>query len=126
MGFFSWKTADTNRSISNKYSVCGTFPVYVLCPDGTKIREDNYDGYGNFGGRDIYALFAQWNKPDACKDADGNWLNDLECRNIGIDLAFGEEVVKYPIKIVEDGSLNYNYVGCSERCDCQGYFYDIK
>ena len=33
MGFFSWKTSDTNKSISNKYSDRGALPVYLYCPD---------------------------------------------------------------------------------------------
>lgn len=59
MGFFSWKTSDTNRSISNIYSSKGSFPVYVLIPQefgGGYIEERNYEGYGEFGGVDVYAL----------------------------------------------------------------------
>jgi len=64
MGFFSWKTADTQRSIANMYSSRRTFPVHVLCPDGMVITELYYEGYGKFGGRDIYALVAIWNTPE--------------------------------------------------------------
>lgn len=48
MGFFSWITADTNKSISNAYSRLGTFPVYVLIPQefgGGYIMETEYEGY---------------------------------------------------------------------------------
>lgn len=38
------------------------FETYVLCPDGTAMHEYNYDGYGNFAGRDIYNLVADWNR----------------------------------------------------------------
>lgn len=126
MGFFSWNTSDTHKSISNIYSSRGTFTVYVLCPDGTKIREDDYDGYGDFGGRDIYALVAQWNRPEQCKDENGDWLPDDEIRGLGIDLACYDEdnkKLKYPIKIVEDGNLNYEDVEYSTGCRYQGYFY---
>lgn len=68
MGFFSWKTSDTNRSISNAHSKRGTFNVYVLCPDGTAIPEGNYDGYGVFGGFDIYELVAIWNRDNLTAD----------------------------------------------------------
>ncbi len=127
MGFFSWKTSDTHRSISNIYSSRGTFPVYVLCPDGTKIKEENYEGYGEFGRRDIYALVAQWNVPNKCKDVNGNWLPDEDIRSIGIRIACYDcrnRELKYPIKIVENGNLNYEDVEYSEICECQGYFYD--
>ena len=68
MGFFSWKTSDTNKSISNAYSKRGALPVYVLCPDGTTIYEDEYEGYGVFGGYDIFDLVAEWNKNSATID----------------------------------------------------------
>ena len=58
MGFFSWITSDTHESISNAYSDRGALPVYLYCPDGTKIYEPDYQGYGDFGGHDAYALLA--------------------------------------------------------------------
>lgn len=36
----------------------------VVCPDDTEIIENYYDGYGMFGGYDIYDLVAEWNKDD--------------------------------------------------------------
>ena len=123
MGFFSWKTSDTEESISNVYSERGTFPVYVLFPDGTVLKETDYEGYGVFGGRDIYALLAQWNSIEIF-DEEGNLLSDEELRFVGIKLAFGEEPVKYPIKIVENPNLKYENVKPSEDCEYQGYFYD--
>lgn len=66
MGFFSWKTSDTDRSISNIYSKRDTFPVYVLRPEefgGGYIEECQYNGYGDFDGHDIYELVVDWNKP---------------------------------------------------------------
>ena len=65
MGFFSWKTADTNKSIPNIYAeedfgVKG-FTVYMLSPDGRKWKEAAYEGYGRFGGQDIYLLIAELN-----------------------------------------------------------------
>jgi hypothetical protein len=122
MGFFSWKTSDTHKSISNKYSKKGTFTVYVLCPDGTKLKEKNYEGYGDFGGRDIYALVAQWNRPELCKDKNGNFKSDDECRWLGIDIAYSDELnfsLKYPIKIVENGDLKYEEVEPSLKCSRQ-------
>ena len=54
MGFFSWKTSDTNRSISNVHSGRGTFKVTMLMPYGEKYVESDYEGYGIFGGMDFY------------------------------------------------------------------------
>lgn len=127
MGFFSWKTSDTDKSISNTNSSRGPLSVYVLCPDGSKLYEPQYEGYGVFAGRDVYALVAQWNAPEKCKDEQGNWLSDEEVRDLGIDLACYDKDnarLKFPIKIVENGKLNYEQVGPAMSCDLQGYFYD--
>ena len=34
----------------------------VVCPDDTHIIEPYYDGYGRFGGYDIFELVVEWNK----------------------------------------------------------------
>ncbi len=118
MDCFSWKTADTNESIPNKYSVKRPFTVYLLCPDGMKIREDCYDGYGKFGGEDVYELFVRWNCPEQCT---GNLDTD---RMMGIDFEqFYPEKMKYPIKIVRDPDLNYDDVNPSPMCVLQGFCY---
>ncbi len=62
MGFYSWITSDTGRSIPNIYSERETFPVYLLCPDGSAICEPAYAGYGQLGGRYAYELAAEWNR----------------------------------------------------------------
>lgn len=127
MGFFSWKTSDTKESISNIHSNRGTFPVYVLCPDGKKIKEENYNGYGDFGGQDIYALLADWNLP---KDAperfgeDGKPLHDMDFRLTGIDMEFSGSPLEFPIKIVRNPDLEYDEVEASENCEYQGFFYN--
>lgn len=124
MGYFSWVTSDTNKSICNIYSGKTTFPVYVLCPDQSIIREDNYEGNGIFGGRDIYALVAIWNVPDSCKGDNGEYLEDFNIRDIGLKLVYkGDKDVKYPIKIVENPNLRYDDVITSKTCKYQGYFY---
>ncbi len=64
MGFFSWKDCVTgNQIISREYK-----RVYVLVPKefrkkyGVRISDCCYDGYGHFGGHDIYELIAEWNR----------------------------------------------------------------
>ena len=121
MGFFSWETSDTNKSIPNIYSSRETFPVYLLLPDGGLIKETTYEGYGIFGGKDVYALVANWNVPDLCN---GNESHD---RNIGIDIACAAKQnanLQYPIKFVEDPKLKYKNIAPSKGCKYQGYFYD--
>lgn len=61
MGVFSWKTQDTGRSIVNRYSCIKTFPVIMTDDKGNQYREDNYEGYGVFGGKDYYVLLDEMN-----------------------------------------------------------------
>lgn len=126
MGCFSWITSDTNKSISSYDSCRGSFPVYLLCPDGTKIKEENYEGYGIFGGRDAYALVAIWNIPEACKDEDDNFKPDENIRHLGISIACYDHQnasLQYPLKFVEDKNLSYDEVEASKGCPDQGLFY---
>lgn len=120
MGYFSWKTSDTHKSVSNCDSVRGALPVYLLQPDGEPIFEDCYEGYGVFGGHDVYALVARWNVPEQCNG------DDEHDRMIGIDIACYDEdnaKLKYPIKIVEKPAP-YGEIEASKGCPHQGYFYD--
>ena len=130
MGFFSWKTADTNKSIPNIYAeedfgVKG-FTVYMLSPDGRKWKEAAYEGYGRFGGQDIYLLIAELNglvgedETDLRRSAidmifDGNPSGDFEFAD-----AQGIQVPK----LVEHENVCYEDVGFPENCEFQGYFYD--
>ena len=61
MGFFSWITQDTLESISNRHSFKDTFTVYLVDDKGNKWKEDNYEGYGEFGGKDYYVLLDEMN-----------------------------------------------------------------
>jgi len=61
MGFFSWITSDTNKSIANQYSNRDTFKVHMITEDKQIFTEDNYEGYGVFGGKDIFVLIAEMN-----------------------------------------------------------------
>ena len=121
MGFFSWMTSDTHRSISNRYSSRGALPVYLYCPDGTKIYEPNYEGYGDFGGKDAYALLARWNRPELCTGDD-----DYD-RGIGIQIGCYDRQMarlKYPLKFAESDSLSYDELGPAVECPDQGFFYE--
>lgn len=120
MGFFSWLTCDTNESISNRHSVRGPLTAYALIPKefgGGFLKEENYDGYGVFGGRDIFALVAEWNKPDACTG------DDEVDRMLGIDIYYDQNnPIKYGIKIASK-PMEYEDAEISDDCPDQGYFY---
>ncbi len=136
MGFFSWKTVDKEESISNRYSERGPKEVALLIPEefgGGALIETDYEGYGKFGGRDAYALLAEWN------DLEGYCGEEQKDRILGIQ-AFNEETwnedagrkksgLKYKLKFValedyQQKDCKYeDYEGYSKRCEEQGYFY---
>lgn len=121
MGFYSWRTSDTQKSISNNKSTRGTFPVYLITPENEKILETSYNGYGIFGGQDAYALLARWNVPERCTG------NDEEDRLIGIDIGCDFEdmlKLKFPLKFAENPDCQYNDLPPAFKCEYQGYFYD--
>lgn len=122
MGFFSWITSDTNRSICNGYSARKTFTVYLLQPHGLPtLREDHYEGYGVFGGRDVYALMAGWHGVPLS----GEDTQEERCKGIEIDNPNRDDDDRptYPIKLVENPNLKYEDVEESESCPEQGFFY---
>ena len=113
MGFFSWKTQDTGRSISNSYSSRGTFTVYMINPKtGEVYKEENYDGYGEFGNKDFYELLAE--------------INGQEGRGAGIDIECGNNRENYIFPVLVENLEGWEkYKGRRpENCEFQGYFYD--
>jgi len=61
MGQFSWLDCIDGSQILDDVMV----DVYVLVPEefgGGHIKETYYDGYGHFGGYDVYDLVADWNR----------------------------------------------------------------
>ena len=61
MGFFSYNTCDTQKSIANNYSTRHTFTVHLITEDGQVFTENDYEGYGDFAGKDIFSLTSQIN-----------------------------------------------------------------
>jgi hypothetical protein len=128
MGFFSWNTMDTDKSIANEHSNRNTFRVQMIDNKGNVWTEDNYDGYGRFGGKDFYELLAEMNGFES--DKTGDEYTD-EARGFGINLAFsknngsgvGTEGVYYP-NLIEKASGWVYEMGGPDSCDYQGYFYD--
>ena len=59
-GQFSWMTQDTEQQIGSERE--NTLPfVYMHDDKGNKWLEKNYEGYGEFGGKDYYELLDQMN-----------------------------------------------------------------
>lgn len=86
MGQFSWLDCVTGEQIFDDYER----DSYVLVPRefrdtyGVAITEDCYDGYGRFGGYDIYDLVADWNKKYIDPD---NFTS--RCLNVGSEDNYG-------------------------------------
>ena len=127
MGFFSWKTQDTDESIANNYSNRDTFRVQMIDNAGNVYTEDDYEGYGVFGGKDYYELLAEMN--GVTSDLKGEEYTDY-MRGEGISLAFskdnhsgvGTEGVYYPNLVENTNGWVYEMAG-PDSCDEQGYFY---
>ena len=127
MGFFSWKTSDTDRSIANQYSNRPTFTVHMITEDGQVFTEHDYEGYGDFGGKDFYELVAELNGV-----TEGT---TQEKRLKAIDICFknnpsGDYNGKFKMpKLVEvlpskeNWMKEWNDIPYPETCEYQGYFY---
>ena len=139
MGYFSWKTSDTNKSIPNNNSGKKIFGVKLITPDGKEFIEKNYEGYGDFGGKDIYELIAELNI-----DSNLKWVQDIfeenknkPLRNIGLKITFFENSSGDFTKCFEKGLKmpkittlkykgNFEDIPYPENCEFQGYFYSIQ
>lgn len=109
MGFFSFKTQDTHRSIANKYSARETFEVYMHDNAGNVYREDNYEGYGDFGGVDYYELVAR--------------MNGLKDRDEGITASCGNKPGLLHPNLVQSADWQWRNQE-PENCPAQGFFYE--
>lgn len=136
MGQFSWLDCKSGRQIKDDVRA----DVYLLVPKefgGGHIHEECYDGYGRFGGQDVYELIPIWNKkmvPEILRRSkDGHWhckISEHEAeqmqnfhdgkpcsiplRYIGIIMACYDRdnfALEYPIKITHDERAVY------ERCE---------
>ena len=108
MGFFSWKTQDTDKSIANHYSKKPVFSVTMTDNKGNKWHEHNYEGYGEFDGKDFYELVAE--------------MNGKTGRDAGINIAFSKKPHIQP-NLTED----YEWEWVDEHpktCTAQGFFYE--
>lgn len=123
MGIFSWKTSDTNRSISiSEIDSEHTTSISFMCaPDGRIWEETEYEGYGEFDGKDVYELIAE--------------LNGKTTREEGLDLVFKnnpggefEGAARNGIVVpkffqLKENCKNFDNFPHSRSCEHQGCFY---
>ena len=136
MGNFSWLTSDTNKSIACTYSSREAFTVYLIDNAGNVWREDDYEGYGVFGGKDYYALLAEMNIDhpsftDEFSNVDKNNVDQM--RSIGIAMSYPTDElghytpntkreIQFP-NLCEDPHRKW-FNTEPDNCPAQGIFYD--
>jgi len=126
MGFFSWRTADTDRSIPNRYSGRDTFTVYMRDHKGNMWIEDKYEGYGVFAGKDYYELLAEMNLQKVGSTLVRGDSESMSLREIGLWMEFesGLKTLRYPMLFQNINSTYFD--SKKQKCDScyyQGFFY---
>lgn len=123
-GQFSWFTQDTSAQIGS--DIENKISVYMYDNKGNKWNEPNYEGYGEFGGKDFFDLTAEMNGYSE-KDIIDN--NDL--RQFGIDLAYDKIQTKnqdskllFPALVENDNYdiSNHDFTERPENDPNQGWF----
>ena len=111
MGFFSWKTQNSDRSICNVYqAMYNPFPVTMLDNKGNKWVENAYGGYGEFGGKDFYELLAE--------------MNGKTTRDEGITIQYHSTEPYLTPNLIEGVDSDWVWVNkLPEDCPDQGFFY---
>lgn len=94
MGQFSWIYSDTNYQLLDDVYA----DTYLLVPKpfqeeyGKAIHETCYDGYGHFGGYDVYELVALWNRD--CLPKTTHALQEPKLENYGGLYDFEKETLR--------------------------------
>ena len=128
MGFFSWNTGDTKRSIMNEYAK-PKFKPTVIWPDGEKWIKAGYDGYGRFNGKCIYSEIAVRNgwdsglTSDEARDCALRKLSEAGGPRCYSDFTAASEKGYIVPKFAENPEAKYEDVEFSENAGGQGYFY---
>tara|TARA_R110001606_G_scaffold349209_3_gene499091 strand:+ start:2545 stop:2997 length:453 start_codon:yes stop_codon:yes gene_type:complete len=135
MGQFSWLCAYCEGQILSEGDAWDCFKceqefpgketVVVATPDGDNLVEEDYEGYGVFGGIDIYSWLARVNGySDLHIDSE-----DDSDRSIGIEIHFDKSIkLKYEIKIVHERchrNIPYNSLSSSRDDPDQGWQSDM-
>jgi hypothetical protein len=134
MGYFSWLTSDTQKSVAIEGSLKKTIKVKMIDDKGNEYLESNYEGYGVFDGMDFFVLTALMNgyEPKNNQGLElfkGYNLNIEDTktieklRDIGLDLYFDNPKCKKPKIVTDKCKTPYKDLPDSKDCPNQGYFY---
>jgi len=138
MGFTSFLTADTGRSISNMYSSKGALPVYMHRPGVRRVYEPAYEGYAVFAGLNVFeemaringvtreSALAVWPGRDDALLIAGVYLlseGEDEVKDLAERLGIAKPLV-FP-QFTEGGKAKgLDYTRRPESCPDQGFFYE--
>ena len=125
MGFFSWRTSDTDKSICNSFSSRDVFTVFMKDNKGNTWREDSYEGYGSFGGKDYHELVAEMNGFPSDRENGIHmacYPNDRTLWPSDIQEAMKDKNPIFPV-LVERESARW-WKEDPQDCEYQGYFYE--
>ena len=120
MGQFSWLDCKTEEQVVDDKRR----DVYVLIPrdfGGGHIKETCYDGYGNFGGHDIFDLVADWNREYLTKDFELPYsktkLGDTEWAEFYFDYSNSRKEIEEKVCAnSERNYFEYRYIGITLAC----------
>ena len=114
MGFFSWKCAECNESVSNKWSDRPDDSDCQLVTPSEIYHDKAYDGYGVFSGVDVYELLG------------GGVGDDVRIKSIETYHNGDRGLLPFKIKIVHTrcAGKSYDELNESENCPEQGFFYE--
>lgn len=108
-GMFSFKTLGDNKAISARSGA----DIYMFDDKGNMWHEENYEGYGEFGGKDFFELMAE--------------MNGGEGRDAGIDFYYSDDKkVLYPA-LTRDKDFNWKRHKFTTKIKSdpkQGWFYE--
>ena len=82
MGSFSFISQDYKEPVADVFCGKRVKPVFLIDNQGQEWREDNYEGYGVFGGKDFFELCAE--------------MNGKTTRDEGIEIFYGDEPFSSP------------------------------
>lgn len=118
MGFFSWITSDTQKPVRNRHTPEGATPCKMIAPDGREWIEENYEGYGVFGGQDYHELLTELNAPYEKE------VIEWGKRDLGIELDFsGDKTLIIPKIVSRYCRKKWDELPDSRIAPCQGYFW---
>jgi hypothetical protein len=112
MGFFSFITSDTGKSIANVHSTRKTITVHLITRNGQIFTEESYGGYGNFGSIDIFVLIGKLNgytgEDDDIRSRTFNYLLNNGITNGEKTYMYREHFANYDSQIPQENNMSAN------------------